>query len=337
MTNILVADIGGSKIDFAVLSAEQQGYDPLVQGQVASGQFASCSSALAACLSQANLAVDFACLGLAGPINGEQVNLTNLPWRVDRQQILAEFGWDDLLLVNDLQATCAGVAGLSSADLMSIKAGKVDEHGLRLVIAPGTGLGASWAVWSAAEHSYQSMASESGHFSFSPGNELEIRLLEFLQQNNDHVSFEMVCSGLGMANLLAFCQGQGMVAPSWLSQELAAAAAGDVGQLLSQAMIRYDQPEAIAACCYEIFYDILAEFCGNLAVNLLPYGGIYLAGGIVPKTHSYCDFNRFNQRFSQRGKMSQLVAALPISLISHSHPALVGGFLVAQANYNQKC
>src|ERR1700728_1961390 len=150
-------------------------------------------------------------------------------------------------------------------------------QGAIAVIAPGTGLGESFLTWDGSR--YQAHSAEGGHSDFAPSNDLQIRLLEYMYKKFDHVSFERVCSGIGIPNLYEFLRdAEGIPEDPEVAEQVAAA--GDASfVIIDQAVDPTNQSELCAATI-DLFVSILAGEAGNLAVKFLSTGGVYLAGGV---------------------------------------------------------
>ncbi len=332
MSTLLVADIGGTKIDFALVGLGGAGFMPLHQGQLASADYHSCAQVVSACLAGFAEKVDFASLAVAGPVIGQRVSFTNLPWQAGAAALKDEFGFAGVVLVNDLGALAEGVALLGDHDLRVVKPGTIAGQGGRLVVAPGTGLGAAFIHSDGKKSSVQ--ATEAGHLSFAPRTATEMELLAFLIKEHGHVSFEMVCSGLGLENIVSFLQSSGLPVPPELAPENRQG--HDLAPLLAGRALAADIDCPFSSRSYELFVDILAEFCGNLALTLLPGAGIYLGGGMLPRIHDLFDQERFVRRFTDRGRMQDLVAALPLFLITHPRATLLGAYRVGCRTFYDK-
>ncbi len=326
MSTLLVADIGGTKIDFALVDSSTAGFAPLHQGKLQSAGFCTCAEVIAACLDSFEGSVDFASLAVAGPVVDQQVSFTNLPWQTGAAALAEEFGFKGVVLSNDLVALAEGVALLGKDDVVTIKQGRATGRAGHLVVAPGTGLGGAYACGSDPHSSVQ--ATEMGHLSFAPRTETEMQLLAFLQQEHDHVSFEMVCSGMGLGNIFSFLQSSGLPVPEEVAEE--SRQGHDLAPLLAARALAADIDCPISTRTYALFIDVLAEFCGNMALALLPGAPLYLGGGMLPRLGALCDWQRFVSRFEDRGKMRELVGAGPVYLITHPHPALLGACRVGR-------
>ncbi len=326
MSTLLVADIGGTKIDFALIDSGSLEFKPIYQGQLQSARYQSCSEVIAACLAAYSGRVDFASLAVAGPVVEQQVAFTNLPWQTGAFALKDAFGFAGVVLVNDLAALAESVDLFGADDVRVVKPAAPGDagfgHGGSLVAAPGTGLGAALIFRDSMGSWLQ--ATEAGHLSFSPRNEVEEQLLTFLHKKHPHVSFEMVCSGSGLVNIFDFLVSSGFSVPEALIEK--SRQGHDLASLLSQRALAEDVDCPLSTRTYALFFDTLAEFCGNLALTLMPGSAVYLGGGMLPRLNGLFDQERFVRRFTDRGKMQELVAAMPIYLITHAHAPLLGAW-----------
>jgi glucokinase len=196
-------------------------------------------------------------------------------------------------------------------------------------VAPGTGLGAAFTC-PAGKHSAV-QATEAGHLSFAPRADIEMQLFSFLKQQHEHVSFEMVCSGMGLENIFSFLEASGVPVAEDLAIQRRKGHA--LAPLLSERALDEELDCLISRRTYELFFDILAEFCGNLAMALVPGAGIYLGGGMLSWLLPLLDAQRFASRMDNRGKMQSLAAAIPVFLINHPRPALLGAYRIGRRTF----
>jgi len=316
---ILAGDIGGTK---TVLSLFEEGSGPnipLAKEIFSSKEFVSLSDIVENYLAKRSVGVRVACFGVAGPVKDGQVVTTNLPWSLTEEGLRPVVDNAPVFLLNDLMAAAQAIPRLSTDDLHAINPGVPDPHGAIGLISPGTGLGEAFLTWHG--EGYQAHPSEGGHSSFAPGDEDQLALLEFLLPRFGHVSYERVCSGLGIANLYAFLrEGQKITEPESLRKALAEAP--DPNPVLFQAAME-DQVD-IASRTLALFTDILANEASNLALKVLATGGIYLGGGIPPRLKDWLDPDRFMAMFTSKGRFADLLAEIPINIILKPETALFG-------------
>lgn len=323
---LLAGDIGGTKTVLALFTKEEGPRHPLHKEVFASKSFTSLEAIIDVYLRDKDVALSHAAFGVAGPVLRDRAQITNLPWVLDERLLERTFSFDRVHLINDLQAIATAIPILESEDIFTIHAGNPEPGGTIGVIAPGTGLGQAYLVWQGER--YKAFPSEGGHADFAPDGPLQVELLSYLLQRYDHVSYERVCSGMGIPNLYAFLQESGRYPePAWLREQVAAATDP------TPVIVRAAQQEraAIASATLDLFVDILAREAGNLALKLLATGGIYLGGGIPPRILDRLQSDKFVSQFQDKGRFRHLLQQVPLQVITNAEAALLGaaqdGFL----------
>ena len=291
LTMILAGDIGGTKTRIALFrEAADQLSAPINQQSFPSQQYESLNAILKLYLSANSAEVKRACFGIA---------------RVD--------------LINDLVATAHGIEGLRDQQLYTLNEGDQTSTGNRALIAAGTGLGMAALSWDGQR--YRPIASEGGHADFAPNSELEIDLLRYLNQKfSGHVSYERALSGPGLFNIYSFLRDTKFAAePSWLAQEIAT---GDHTAAVSRAALANKSELAVKAL--DLFVEVYGAMAGNLALVMKSLGGVYIGGGIAPKIIAKLKDGTFMRAFKDKGRMSSLVATIPVHVILDDKTALYG-------------
>jgi glucokinase len=269
-----------------------------------------------------------AVFGVAGPVVGGRAEITNLPWRLSETALRRALGVRAVRLLNDLVATAWAVPGLGPRDTRTINRGTAERAGTIGVVAPGTGLGQAFLTWEST--GYRAHPSEGGHSDFAPPTDLAADLLAFMRRTVPHVSVEWVCSGMGIPHLYAFLKSRGEAEPAWLADRLAAAE--DPAPVIAAAALDRERPCPIASATLDLFVDILGAEAGNLAVKVLATGGVYLAGGIPPKIADALTDGRFMRAFTRKGRLADLLARMPVRMVVHPEPAIVGAVRAALAD-----
>jgi glucokinase len=212
------------------------------------------------------------------------------------------------------------VPALEQSSLQTLKHGEVIDDGSIGVIAPGTGLGEAFLTWDGER--YRAHASEGGHADFAPTTPEQVGLLEYLWESYDHVSYETVCSGIGIPHLYRYLKRNGRFAED-VDVEQQLLTARDETPIIVGAALRSDNLSPLCRATVELFVSILAAEAGNLAVKVLATGGIYLAGGlplhVLPLLHT----DHFVEVFKSKGRFSHLLADVPIYVVLH-RTALMG-------------
>lgn len=316
---LLVGDLGGTKMNLAIISDEAGIRDPLVEATLPSGDYPSFEALLEAFLRQVKHPVDRAVFGVAGPVLNGRADVTNLEFIVDEEQVRSALGLKAVRLLNDLAAVAYGIPLLRPHELLTLNEGERVPGGALGVVAPGTGLGEAYLTWDGSR--YRPQPSEGGHASFAPTDPQQTEMLQYLLGRHDHISVERVCSGSGIPNIYDFLNETGFAAePAWLAEQLAASS--DRTPLIIQAA-----SAGQCALCEEtlrIFVSILGAEAGNLALKVMATGGVYLAGGIPPRILPALIEGPLMSSFCEKGRMSVLLERIPLSVVLNPKTALLG-------------
>ncbi|GCE45804.1 glucokinase [Thermosporothrix hazakensis] len=319
---LLAGDIGGTKANLAIFASPDTLRTPVAQMKLRCNQYSSMAELVRDFLKQVGGDYTFtaACFGVAGPVLNNKANITNLPWSIDADELEKELQIPHVFLLNDLEAIAAGVPLLHQDELYCLNEGTPVEHGTLGVVAPGTGLGEAFLTYE--DGGYRSHATEGGHASFAPITPEQLELLRFLMQKLPHVSFEMVCSGIGLPNIYDYLKSTGRYEePSWLTEALASAK--DRTPVIVQAA----QADKAVQLCVEtvrMFVSILGAEAGNMALKVLATGGIYIGGGVPCHILPFMKESTFMEAFKHKGRFSGLLARIPVQVILTSEVGLIG-------------
>ena len=251
-----------------------------------------------------------AALGVATPVTGDEVSMTNNTWSFSIADFKRDLGLERCLVINDFTALAMSLPALVSRDLLAIGGGSAVPNSPIALIGPGTGLGVS-GLMPGAQGSYSALSGEGGHATVAPADDLESALLACLRRRFAHVSAERVLCGAGLINLYqAVCEVNG-------SKPQAMQAWDVTGSALAQ-----NDPACIQAV--KLFSSFLGNVAGNLALTLGARGGVYVGGGIVPRLGSAFDARLFRQRFEEKGRFQDYLRCIPTWVITASTPALMG-------------
>lgn len=317
---LLAGDIGGTKTALGVFSPDAGPRAPLAEASFPSPHYESLETLVREFLDQVDLPVDRASFGVAGPVVAGRARVTNLPWVIDEVRLREALHLSTVRLLNDLDAVAHAVPQLTTADLVSLQAGEPASGGAIAVIAPGTGLGEAFLTWDGSR--YRAHPSEGGHADFAPTGERELGLLRYLQTRFAHVSYERVCSGLGLPNIYAYLKTTGDAEePAWLAAQLAAAE--DPTPVIVDAALG-DPPCDLCVAALAMFVSILGAEAGNLALKVLATGGVYVGGGIPPRILPALTGGRFLEAFRSKGRFADLLARVPVHVILTPKIGLLG-------------
>ena len=318
---LLVGDIGGTKTKLALYSPDAGPRAPLREETFSSAHFPSLEAVVREFLATAREPMDRACFGVAGPVVDGHAEVTNLPWIIDERHLKQELRLSSVRLLNDLVATARAVPLLEPGDLHTVNAGTPMRGGAIAVIAPGTGLGEAFLAWEGTR--YRPHPSEGGHTDFGPTTPEQHGLLRYLGARFEHVSYERVCSGLGLPFIYAYLKDSGLAEePGWLREQLAAAP--DPTPVIVDAALTRGEECALCAAALRIFVSVLGAEAGNLALKVLATGGVYLGGGIPPRLLPVLGDGRFMDAFARKGRLSRLLVQMPVHVIIHPDVALLG-------------
>lgn len=325
---ILVGDIGGTNARFAVMSALPGGerktagdrFELLGEGRLRSERFLSLEDAISAFVEDCPAARDIerACFGIAGPIREGRCETTNLPWVIDSGEVAKRLGLRDAPLLNDLEAAAWGLDALGPNGLRTLHPGAEGVTGNRALLAPGTGLGEAAMFWDGDRH--HAIATEGGHADFGPADEQQVDLWRFMARRHGHVSWERVTSGPGLISLYEFLLDQhGEKRPPWFNEavRLGHAAAA----ITSRA---HDERYPLCRETVDLFFALLGAEAGNLALKTMAHGGVYIAGGIVPKLLTELMESPFLDAFIAKGRFRPLLESMPVRVVIDDRVALWG-------------
>jgi len=318
---LLAGDIGGTKTSLAIISSEAGPRTPLAEATFPSADYPTLEAMVHEFLAQVDLQVDRATFGVAGPVVAGRAKITNLPWVMEEEQLREALSLTSVRLLNDLEAIANGVPFLEPEDFHTLSEGERAAGGTIAIIAPGTGLGEAFLTWDGTR--YRAYASEGGHTDFGPNTPLEAELLGYLLDRFDHVSYERVCCGIGIPNIYAFLRDSRQAEePAWLAEQLAGVE--DPTPTIVGAALDAERRCEICVATLDIFISTLGAEAGNLALKVLATGGVYLGGGIPPRIMPALQQGRFLEAFRNKGRMSDLVARMPVHVILNPKVALLG-------------
>lgn len=318
---ILAGDIGGTKTNCALFTLEGGPHAPLVEATFPSGQHASLEAIVRAFLAANPMPVAAACFGVAGPVVEGRVEVTNLPWVIETRDLAAELGLETVFLINDLKAVAQAVPYLDADDVATINQGDAVDGAAIGVIAPGTGLGEAFLTWDRGR--YRAHPSEGGHSSFAPTTNTEADLLKYMLEEHHHVSYERVCSGLGIPNIYNYFRDR-VFKQETPAVAQALARASDPTPVIVNGALNPTNPCPVCTATLDTFLGIFGSEAGNLALKVLATGGIYLGGGIPPRLLPQLRGGRFLSAMQNKGRFRDLMERIPVHVILNPKTALYG-------------
>lgn len=308
----LVVDIGGTNTRVALCAGNSVLADSIQRFRNA--EFSNPNQILDAYLQQhAHSKLNGICIALAGPVQDNKGEITNLDWIVDPAEVRRQTGTDHVVVLNDLQAQGYALPYLPGTDLDTIIEGTTPEnpHGANaLVIGIGTGFNIASVIQTATGPIVN--AAEAGHAALNVENEADLNLSRELRGEDKFAAIEDVLSGRGLGNVYAFvAKGKGQTRP---------ADGTEVTQILQDT----GRDDPIAEQAMHVFQRQMGIVAGNLALNFLPFGGIYLCGGMARAVAPFCQSHGFAQAFRSKGRFSDLMGKFPVRLINDDYAALTG-------------
>jgi len=329
VVHVLAGDVGGTKVLLQFARLEKSGSQVIGERRYECSAFSGLSPIIHDFLkSLGNAPIpDAACFGIAGPITGSESGqtgkVTNLPWIVGSEALAREHKIPKVRLINDFQAVGYGIETLTGKDLVSLQKGSAQPRAPRAVIGAGTGLGQGILIWQ--QDHYEAIATEGGHTDFAPTDGLQVGLWHCLQQQFEHISYERLVSGPGLALIYSYLREQeAKIAPLHTDPRNVADPAAAISELaLSGA-------DALAVQALDLFICIYGAQAGNLALSAGATGGVYVAGGIAPKIVRKLTDGNFMRSFLNKGRMSALLAAVPVQVVTNQNVGLAGAMVVAR-------
>ncbi len=318
---ILAGDIGGTGSRFGLFEIRENRPVAVVVEKYPSRAHARLEDIVAKFVTAHPTPLTAACLGIAGPVQDGVVVTPNLPWNIRAESVAAELGLPRVSLINDLEANAYGSTVLPDADFETLQKGVADHRGNAGIISAGTGLGQAGFYFDGAR--LRPFASEGGHVDFAPQTDLEIDLLRFLRAKFGHVSYERVLSGPGLVNIYEFL---GATVRGEETPELAA----ELGNVPSAGVIAQHGlagKSSRAVEALELFVRIYGAEAGNLALKMKATRGVLIGGGIAPKLIEKLRGPQFLEAFLDKGRMSALLATMPVRVILNDQCALLGAAL----------
>lgn len=321
---ILAGDIGGTKTILA-LYQNQLGGALIHRALFESREYASLTEMIDEFRALARRAepIQRAAFGVAGPVDRSgYVRLTNLPYDVDANELESTLGIREVLVLNDLEATVYGIQSLGEDDLLVLQepAANSSDGGF-VVIAPGTGLGEATAI--DLGEGLSAIPGEGGHGGLAPFGTESLALLDFyFRVSPKRMSAERFLSGDGLRRIHRFYQ-EARGVPSSLDLE----AAPDPNIAITEAALSGSCEASVLAL--RLFWDLLASRAGDLALRTLPRQGVFIAGGIARRTAAHIDQDRFRRHFTDKGRFTRHVEALPVRVVLSDASPLLGAAAVA--------
>lgn len=316
---VLVADIGGTNARFAIASNDARHFE-LAQTLECS-DFLSVDLAIDTYLHSHKIdRVAALSLAVAGPVVDETVRFPNSHWQIDCESLRQRYSTDNAWLLNDWEAIAYSLVKLGSDDLMTLgnlkSTDPLDDSDFTYgALGPGSGLGVAGLCRN--KGILHPLVTEGGHVGFAPESSLQGKILVFLHTKFDaRVSRERLLSGPGLVNIYeALCDIHGQDNPGLIAADIAVAGIARTDSTCTQTM--------------DIFFEILGQVAGDVALELGATDGVFIGGGIAQRYPSQLQASRFRTGFENKGRHHDLMQKIPTHLITHKNPGLVGASVYA--------
>ena len=313
---ILAGDIGGTNTRLGLFEPARPRPRPRAIQGFATLDFADLPSMIAAFLEAVSFdrpTIDGACFGVAGPVVDNAAQLTHVPWRVEGPEVAQAFGLKRVRVLNDLVAMAYAVPVLEDSELHTLQRGEPIRGGNIALVAAGTGLGI--ALLHTVDGRIIPSPSEGGHADFAARTEREIALLRDLTERFGRAEVEHVVSGKGLVNIYR------------VAHRGRCAAAIDVDDADAPAEISKAALERRCNGCAEVlefFVESYGAEAGNLALDMVATGGVYIGGGIAPKILPALETGTFLKPFRAKSSFESMLAKMPVRVILNEETGLLG-------------
>ncbi|HVR44344.1 MAG TPA: glucokinase [Thermoanaerobaculia bacterium] len=319
---VIAADVGGTKTLMQLLERRDGKWQALEERRYESTLYPTFESLFREFHAAAGPAAA-GCFAVAGPVSDGTARVTNLAWVIDAKRIAAEFGLERVIVVNDFYAIAASVPRLGEDDFEIIHEAPRDPSSPIAILGAGTGLGEALVVPRPPDE-WVVVPSEGGHSDFAPNNEAQDGLLRFLRARYGHVSWERALSGPGLVNILTFLRDS---RPDLAAHDFSVDAAED--DLPALIATEDGRGNPLARATFDLFVDVYGAEAGNLGLECLARGGVFLAGGIAAKNVGRFRDGRFVRAFTDKGRLSSLVRQFPVFVITNPKVGLLGAAWLA--------
>ncbi|MGO1161989.1 glucokinase [Brucella pseudogrignonensis] len=312
---VLVGDIGGTNARFALLvdsHAEPKEF-PVVQ----TADYATIDDAIEqTVLNHTSIRPRSAILAVAGPVDGDEIDLTNCDWVVRPKQMIANLGFEDVTVLNDFEAQALAVVSIEKDYLHQIGGNDEEIVATRVVLGPGTGLGVAGLV--RTSKAWVPVPGEGGHIDIGPRSARDYEVFPHIETIEGRVAAEQILCGRGLRNLyLAICAADKVTPVLDTPPEITAAG--------------LNRSNAQAVETLELFVTYLGRIAGDLALVFKAHGGVYLSGGIPQRILSALQAGSFRAAFEDKAPHSHFMREIPVRVVVHPLAALSGLSAFARA------
>lgn len=304
----LIGDIGGTNARLSLLNlADGEITTPIIYSTSENDSLESC---ILKFKKETKAEFESVCIAVASPITGDYIKMTNNPWEFSISAMKTTLGLKDLIVINDFTAMCMSVTVIDKDSLVKIGGGEPDLSAPIAVYGAGTGLGVAHLIH--VGNKWVPLSGEGGHVDLAPANVSEDMILMALRGRIGHVSAERVLSGPGLVNLYeAIAMRNERVRENMKPSDVTAGALSDPAD-----------PDCLEAL--NTFCRLMGRFGGNLALTMSTFGGVYIAGGVVPRFIDFFKNSKFREAFEDKGRFKSFLQRIPVYVITDNLAGLRG-------------
>ncbi len=313
----LIADIGGTNARFACYTApdrnDQTGRLCHIES-VLTADFPTLEAAIEHYCNRLSIKPKRSAIAVAGPVDDDAVSMANNHWSFRKTELKTQFGLESLMVINDFTAQALVPPYLGADEKQLIRKGSAVANTPIAVLGPGTGLGFSCLV-PVGKDKWKPLETEGGNILFSPRNDIQSGLLEFIwQHKSELVSFEEVISGRGLEMIYRF-----------ITKGKSSMAAADISA--------HAKDNTAAKQAVLLFLDCLASYISTAILITGSRQGVYLSGGILQHVLAFIEESSFHHYLSTHGSYSHYINTVPVYLVTAEMPGLIGAGLALSNPY----
>ncbi|EBH5839145.1 glucokinase [Salmonella enterica] len=304
---ILVGDVGGTNARLALCDMADGAISHI--HTYSANDYATLEDVITHYLEGQRVTVHEACIAIACPITNDWVDMTNHSWAFSINSMKLNLGLNNLEVINDFKAVSMSIPMLHNTDLLKFGGGHVEKDKPIVVYGAGTGLGVCHLIQTTQQ--VISLPGEGGHVDFAPNSAEEDLILSTLRSEHGRISYERVLSGPGLVNLYrGIVKVDGRIPEKLKPKDITDRALNNECTDCRRAL--------------SLFCILLGRFGGNLALTMGTFGGVYIAGGIVPRFLDFFRSSGFRSAFEDKGRFNNYLKDIPVFLITHPQPGLLG-------------
>ncbi len=302
----VVMDIGGTNCRIATLD---ENHSLKTVESWSCPEFSGPAEALSSYIEMHKLEVKSVCIAVASPLVDNQVTMTNLDWSFSGQSLKEQLSLKTVTIINDYHAIGLAIPLLAKTEKVQIGEGSIEPDKLALICGPGTGLGVAMLARTAS--GWQVLPGEGGHMDFAPNTPYEQEIWRIFHRKYGHVSTERILSGPGLIELhAAICEIDGIDLSPMNAQQISDSAIAGNSTSCQKTL--------------DLFCAMLGSYCGSLALATASFGGVYIAGGIVPRFVDYVKDSEFRNRFEDKGRYRSYNQKIATYIVTAPYPGLLG-------------